>query len=115
SNTWRLSPLRTCGWAAAISLPQETTLGGKPIPKNDRVASATIYTPSDTVAVTMTAGSAFGMMWLKRLRHFDTPKQHAAPANSQFLISTTAPRAIRENGGQPKAARPITTANTPPQ
>src|SRR5699024_11902377 len=113
--TWGLWPLRACGWAVAISLPQETTLGGMPIPKNDRDASATIYTPSDTVAVTMTGGSALEMMWLKRLRHFDTPREHAASTNTRCLISMTAPRAIRVNWGQPKAARAITTANTPPQ
>src|SRR5699024_12804238 len=83
NNTWRLSPERTCGCAAAMSLPHETTEGGRPIPKNDRVASATMYTPSDTVAVTMTGGRALGMMWAKRFRHFDATNERAASTNSR--------------------------------
>src|SRR5699024_3881062 len=104
NNTWRLFPERTGGWAAAISLPHDTTDGGRPIPKNDRVASATMYTPSDTVAVTMTGGRALGMMWVNKLRHFEAPRERAASTNSRFLISITAPRAIRVICGQPKAA-----------
>src|SRR5690625_4611603 len=41
NNTWRLLPERTWGWAAAISLPHDTTDGGRPIRKNDRGSEST--------------------------------------------------------------------------
>ncbi len=33
------------------------------MPRNDRVASATMNDPSDTVAMTMTGAIAFGITW----------------------------------------------------
>lgn len=58
-------------WAVPMSRPQLSADGGRPIPRNDSVASATMNVPRDTVATTMTGASEFGMTWrtsvLKRL------------------------------------------------
>src|SRR5690606_19269925 len=71
---------RTCGLvrmevrACPMSLPQDMIVGGRPIPRNDRVASATMNVPSETVAMTITGAIAFGITCRSRILNLVTPR-----------------------------------------
>src|SRR5690625_7951962 len=92
-----------------MSPPQETTDGGSPMPRKDRVASATMKTPRETVAVTMIGAAELGMMCRIKVRIGETPSALEAVTKSEFFTLITVPRVIRAICGQPKTARTDTT------
>ena len=99
--------------AAEMSLPQDITLPGRPIPRNESVASATMKTPSSMVASTMIGASALGSTWLTRDPTGETPSDRAAVTKSALRTSMTAPRVMRAICGQPSTTRTRTTVQTP--
>ena len=52
----------------AISMPSEGSVGGRPRPRNDSVASSAIELAICTVATTISGGRQFGRMWRKTTR-----------------------------------------------
>ena len=46
-----------------MSLPHDMVLEGRPTPRNDSVASATIAAASEIVVMTMTGAIEFGSTW----------------------------------------------------
>ena len=103
---------RSAALAAAMSAPQETMVAGSPIPRKDRVASATMKTPSSTVAVTMIGAAALGRTWRTRMASRPLPSETEAVMKSSFFTLMTAPRVMRAICGHPNIASTMTTVMT---
>src|SRR5215207_2848585 len=52
----------------AISMPSDGSVGGRPSPKNDSVASSEMAFATCSVATTISGGSEFGSRWRKTMR-----------------------------------------------
>ena len=69
--------------------------GGTPTPRNERVASAMMTTPSWSEARTMTVFRTFGRMWRFMIVHLEQPATIASRTNSRSLSESTSPRMTR--------------------
>ena len=62
----------------AMSMPSEGSVGGRPRPRKDKVASSEMEFAICTVATTMSGGSEFGSKWRKTMRLADSGVAAAA-------------------------------------
>src|SRR5699024_6553928 len=104
--------VRSAGRASEMSPPQETELAGRPTPRKDSVASATMYTPRFTVAVTITGAIALGTTCLTRFVTEFAPNAVDAVTKSWVFTEMTEPRMMRAMLVQPKMPRTMITIQT---
>ena len=92
-----------------MSMPHETAVDGRPIPRYDRVASVTMKTPSEIVEITMTGPSELGMTCVNSVRSRVEPSEREASTNSSLRAEIAELRAMRAIWGQLKMASTTTT------
>ena len=85
---------------------------GRPTPRNESVASATIAPASAIVVMTMTGAIEFGTTWAHMILNRGTPIAVAAVTKSEFFtrrISDLSTRAVTGHANTPIASEMIHT------
>src|SRR5690554_3367435 len=90
-----------------MSFPHDMVEVGRPTPRNESVASATIADASEIVVMTMTGAMEFGSTWRTRILSRETPSASAAMTKSDALtrrISDLNTRATTGHANNPIAS-----------